>query len=217
MFKPIFLVFFLASCSVETMNVGDGGAKEPETETPSEETKPAETETEAPKDETETEDGDGDVTVTTTTTTETVVDVKGEEKDGTLYLVNKNAAVDKFVSENYCRGSNLHDCWIRSGKMTPAPNGEDTWIVSIEFWGTDDADEPYKVVEATLSSEGTMLLTTMAKLPTDDGLEYKMLWAVVDPVAKTLDVVYDWAGDGPQDQGDDLVQSFTFQAKGGAD
>jgi hypothetical protein len=210
-----FSVFLLASCSVETMNVGEGAkADVDQGEEAKPEEKPAET---PPADEPADDATDPEVVVTTTTTT--TVDVKDEKPavDGTLYLVNKNAAVDKFVSENYCRGSNLHDCWIRSGKMTPAPNGENTWVVSIEFWDTESKDEPYKVVESTISVEGAMLLTDKAKLPTDEGIDYKMLWAVVDPVAKTLNVIYDWAGDGPQDQGDDLVQSFTFKAKGSAD
>lgn len=208
----IFLVFFLASCSVETMNVGEGAKADVDTEE-GEGAGPRDEEPSSPEPKTS-----EPVTVTTTTTTETKVEIPGETvpaDDGVLYLVNKNAAVDKFVSENYCRGSNLHDCYIRSGKMTPVKNQKGAYVVSLEFWDTEDADEPYKIVESTISVEGALLLTTKAKLPDDEGIDYKFLWAVVDPETKTLDVIYDWAGDGPQDQGDDLVQSFTFQPKGG--
>lgn len=214
--KIVILSMFLtlSACSVETMNVGDEGSgggqsPEPSEQEPIDEVGKSGEEAPGPSEEEATDD----VTVKTTTTTTTEVKVGGEEGGEparTFQLVNKNAAVDKFVSQNYCRGSNLHDCWIKSGTLTETSPGSGVFVASIEFWDTAKTDEPYAVIEQTLSVEGTMLLTQGAKLPDDNGIEYRMLWAVIDPVAMTLDVVYDWSGDGPQAQGDDLVQSFSF-------
>lgn len=207
------MFFTLSACSVETMNVGEDGSNqspEPADKEPVDEVGKSGEEAPAPSEE---EDAAAsDVTVKTTTTTTTEVKVgEGGKPARTFQLVNQNAAVEKFVSQNYCRGSNLHDCWIKSGTLTEKSNG--VFVASIEFWDTAKTDEPYTVIEQTLSVEGTMLLTTDAKLPDDAGIEYRMLWAVIDPVAMTLDVVYDWSGDGPQAQGDDLVQSFEFVEK----
>lgn len=191
----------LTGCSVETMNVGKDGkdeqSPEPDDKAPVDEVGKTGEEAPAPS-----------TTTTTTTTTEVKKDEPADVGAATFHLVNKNEAVDKFVSQNYCRGSNLHDCWIKSGTLTD--KGDGVYVASIEFWDTANTKEPYVVIEQTLSTEGTMLLSTAAKIPGDDAIEYKMLWAVIDPVAKTLDVVYDWAGDGPQAQGDDLLQSFEF-------
>lgn len=203
------MFFTLSACSVETMNVGKDGSEqspEPTEKEPVDEVGKTGEEAPAPSEE------EADVTVTTTTTTEVAIGKGGAKKPvRTYHLVNKNQAVDKFVSQNYCRGSNLHDCWIKSGTLTETSDG--VFVASIEFWDTANKEEPYVVVEGTMTVENTLLLSTDAKIPDDEGIEYKMLWAVVDPVAKTLDVVYDWAGDGPQDQGDDLLQSFEFIEK----
>lgn len=216
----VFLSTLLTSCSVETMNVGDGKDESSTASDGPDEQQPAPSTGEAEE-----------PTVEDEYDPETLNDEEEEESDekeeadnkpankssaerAIFNLVNKNSSVDKFVSQNFCRGSNLHDCWIKSGKMTETEN-PGIYVVSIEFWNTQDTEEPYKVFEATISTEGTILLTDSAKIPDDDGLEFRFLWAVVDPVAKTLEVVYDYGSDGPQEQGDDLLQSMEFKKAGG--
>jgi len=196
------LSMFLTACSVETMNVGEGAKADVQTEEQSPAPKEEETDPEGTE--------DPEMIVKTTTTTETVVKVGGEESapaEKSFRLSNKNQAIDKFVSENYCRGSNLRDCWLKSGTMKEVTGG---WLVSLEFWETSNVDEPYKVIEATINTPQAMLLTTNAKIPGDESMDYRFLWAVVDPEKKTLDVVYDFAEDGPQGQGDETLQSFVF-------
>ncbi len=200
------LLTLVCGCSVETMNVGEGqgGASDVEDEgNAGQEQGPA------PKEEgKEEEEFHGETTVTTKTTTETVVKTEAADEGLVFRLTNKNEAVDKFVSQNYCRGSSLNDCWLKSGMMKEVAGG---WLVSLEFWHTSNKSEPYKVIEQTINGKGSVLLTTAAKMPDDDAVEYRFLWAAVDTDARTVDIVYDYASDGPQEQGDDTLESFTFE------
>lgn len=198
------LTIFLTACG--PVNVGTQPEGEVAAETKDKPKK-------AVKDESE-EDAADPVTVTTTTTTTTTVGSEGAKKTrgrqivGEYELVNDNAANSEFIGSNYCLGSNLRDCWIRSGYLTAYSDG--TYEVAIEFWDTY-SEHPYTVEDAKIEAEKALLLTDSAKLADDDTFSYKMLWAVVDPEARTLSVVYDWGSDGPGRQGDDLIEDFEFQ------
>lgn len=194
------LIFLSAACSVDEMNVDTKG------KVPSE----------ASNDESQTPDGDGaatdageDVVTTTTTTTTTTAAVAGPAKvvKERYELRNANPAVTDFIGMNYCAGSALHDCWLRSGILTVYEDGET--VVSLEFW--DDGEEkPYHVIKKSIDSVSAIRLTDMAKMEDDEDIPYKMLWAVVDPEKKTLAVIYDWDSDGPNEQGDDLLETVEF-------
>ncbi len=122
-------------------------------------------------------------------------------------LINDNPANDLFVSQNYCAGSSLRDCWLRSGLLTAYEDG--SYEVSLEFWDTYDA-EPYDVQSETVDASQAFLLTDKAKLTDDRAVGYKMLWAVVVPEDRTVTIVYDWSGDGPGLQGDDRLDTLEF-------
>lgn len=127
-----------------------------------------------------------------------------------LKLAHDHPGVTEFVSSNYCLGSYLHDCWIRSGFATVYDDG--TWDISIEFHQTGD-NLPYTIDKQVVEQDvGThaFLLSDEAKIGDDDTYGFKMLWAVVDVVSGKVSIVYDWQGDGPRNQGDDLVEELTW-------
>jgi hypothetical protein len=160
------------------------------------------------------------VEVETTTTTSTKVKVGGvgaddEESDGRPHEVrrfelrNDFAANKDFVSGNFCSGSAIRDCWLRSGLLSEFSDG--TFSVSLEFWDSYDS-VPYVVKEADIPAGGdrAVLLTDKGKIAGDDTVQYRHIWAVVVPDVPAVGIYYDWLGDGPGQQGDDLLESLEF-------
>jgi hypothetical protein len=168
------------------------------------------------KGDTEEESGE-EFSVETTTTTTTKVSVNGKNGSSSgepqvvarYELLNDNRANTTFVGANYCEGSELRDCWVRSGYLTEYDDG--SYEASIEFWDSYDA-KPYVVEEVDMKDgeERAVLLTDKAKAVDDETISYKMLWAVIIPAEKGVAIVYDWAGDGPNPQGDDLLDALEF-------
>lgn len=163
---------------------------------------------------TEEEEAGVDVEVTTTTTTTVKVEGVGAAKKeaprrevGRYELRNENAQNTEFIGANYCLGSSLRDCWIRSGYLTKYSDG--TFKVSIEFWDTYD-QVPYTVHKESFKGEHAILLTDKAKTLDDTAMGYRHLWAVVVPDELALGVIYDYAGDGPNVQGDDMLDALEF-------
>lgn len=195
------LTILLTLTACGTFNVGDSaiqGAKEEKAkDKPSEE-----------------DESQEEISVTTTTTT-TISNGKVHRSDGSpeiiarYELLNDNRANTTFVGANYCEGSELHDCWIRSGYLTEYDDG--SYTASIEFWDTAKP-EPYTVKEEKIGAdeERAVLLTDSAKSVDDESVSYKMLWAVIVPSEKGVAVIYDWAGDGPNPQGDDMLDALQF-------
>lgn len=183
------------ACSVETMNVGEKTTKDEDTEA---------------KGEKASEPDSAPEKTTTTTTVVTTKESKAVKPEivAKYQLVNDFHPNYEFIGQNYCVESHLRNCWIRSGYLTEYADGSAE--VAIEFWD-DSRDVPYTVKSDRIKDDHAFLLTDMAKAEGDDGFEYKMLWAVVDLEAKALNVVYDWANDGPGLQGDDLLETLEFQ------
>jgi len=212
----------LISCgTIDTVNIGDGADPKASEDGDSDEKIRDDIEP-APQ-----ESPTVEVETTTTTTTKVVVGGDGsvdstiDNSDGkpTLVakyqLVNDNPAVDEFVGQNYCVGNVMRDCWIRSGLLWEYSDG--TYEVSIEFWDTERM-VPYNIESKKMvdGEEKALLLTDYAKTIDDDTVMLRKLWAVVVPGEKLVGVYYDWAGDGPQEQGDDLLDAFEFELVGDA-
>jgi hypothetical protein len=192
------LLMFLTACGVETVNVAapEEGAEEEK----------------AAKAKSEKDSEESDETVTTTTTTTTTTTIGGEVGAARRIvaeyeLVNQNPAITDFIGKNYCIGSHLRDCWVKSGLMTEYSDG--SFFVALEFWETYE-DIPYTVKDEKITEKKAVLLTDKAKILGDDAVGYRMLWAVIDPETKTVEIDYDWHGDGPNKQGDDSLDFFEF-------
>jgi len=161
-------------------------------------------------------DEDGNITTsdktkeseeTTTTTTTTTTKKRSRERESIRYYVaNENTSNTEFVSTNLCSGHSLGGCWIRSAYMEQISETE--YKVSIEFWDSWE-EKPYTIEKDIIDGRKSFLVTDAAYLDGDTGFD-KMVWAVVDPEEKTMKLIYDWNKDGPQEQGDDLIETLFF-------
>lgn len=155
---------------------------------------------------------DTDVNVSVDVDVNVSVNTRGSKSAETFHLENINPTMDTFVSDNYCKGSHIHNCWLKSGVARRFEDG--SFYISLEFW--DDSKEmPYTVTAEVIDDDYSFMLTTDGKILADqDSINFRPVWGVMSLSDMTLTTYYDYEinGVGLSGQGDEELETLRWIA-----
>jgi hypothetical protein len=134
--------------------------------------------------------------------------IEYEEVVTTYTLKHPSGLTDRFISPNYCLGFTWRECHLSSAILVEYGDGR--FFISLEFMDSSNPNK-YSIESEILDRDQAILLSDNVLLADDDDIMAKRyLWAIVRVEDMSLELIYDYLGSGPNEQGTDSLDTYYF-------